>query len=509
MRVMPGAGPTIAAAVVIALLGACAGSPTLPDGPDCAHATSDGLQVVFEQVSDGELAEAYPKLTTIIGCPQFGQLESTLRHSALVVAGFVAMDLDQPAEGHSLLVRSSAMPEADADDWIGRLESARRLGLREDAIESLTELARRYPEALHELNYRAVLEVVRFGGNLAAPDSAMHELLDSLFTAAWTLPDGIQPSFLWRDLAAIELERQNPGRAQEVVGRVQSPHAIVGMRTDRRFDPLRAAMPRHFDVDGAVASELLTLYEIVQGTPRSMDAHVQLTYALLDARRYEDVLEITEYVLRRIEAASGTQAPYDDMDKVVWILDNRARALAALQRWDEAETHLRAAAQGREDGSPNVSHVINLAWFYAEAGRGDEALATLRDVGPDMSPYGFMQMHGARHAAALQAGDSAIAEESFDYLRKHQDDALETWQWALVRANLVDEAAALLIERLGDPAKRGDALRELQDYSNPPPASQRAVWDARWAEIRDREDVQVAVDAVGRIESFGIAQPGN
>jgi len=90
MRVMPGAGPTIAAAVVIALLGACAGSPTLPDGPDCAHATSDGLQVVFEQVSAGELAEAYPKLTTIIGCPQFGQLESTLRHSALVVAGFVA-----------------------------------------------------------------------------------------------------------------------------------------------------------------------------------------------------------------------------------------------------------------------------------------------------------------------------------------------------------------------------------------------------------------------------------
>lgn len=509
MRVKTGAVSTVAAVILIALLGACAGSPKLPERPECAHATGDGLQAVFKQVSDGQLAEAYPSLTTIIDCPQFGQLESGLRHSALVIAGFVAIDLDKPAEGHALLVRSSAMPEAGADDWIGRLDAARHLGLRADAIESLTQLARRHPEMVQELNYRVVLEVVRSGGGLAEAGSAMHELLDSLFTAAWTLPDGIQPSFLWRDLAAIELERQNLRRAQEVVGRVQSPHAIVSMRIDRRFDPLRDAMPRHYDVDGAVSSELLTLYEIAQGSPRSMDALVQLTYALLDARRYEDVLGITGDVLRIIERASGMEAPYDDMDMEIWILDNRARALAALQRWGEAEATLRAAALGREDGSRNVSQVINLAWFYAEAGRGDEALATLRDVGPEMSPYGLMQMHGARHAAALQTGDDAIAGESFAYLRKHQDDALKTWQWTLVRANLLDEAAALLIERLGDPMKRGDALRELQDYANPPPASQRDLWNARWAQIRGRDDVKRAVDAVGRIESFQIAQAGD
>jgi hypothetical protein len=167
---------------------------------------------------------------------------------------------------------------------------------------------------------------------------------------------------------------------------------------------------------------------------------------------------------------------------------------------------LRVAAQAQEDGSRNVSNVINLAWFYAEAGRSEEALATLQEVGRDMSPYGFMQMHGARHAAALQSGDAAIAGESLAYIEKHRDDSLDTWQWALVREDRLDEAASLLIERLQDPVMRGDALYDLQDFADPPPAPQRALWNERWEQIKSRADVREAVVAVGRIESFRIPQ---
>ena len=467
------------------------------------------MSEAMKLVASGGLAEAYPRLTEIVHCAQFDQLESEVRYSVLSLAGFVAMDLDKTGDGHGFLVRSSEMPEAQADDWIGRMEAARRLNLRQDAIESLTQIGRRWPESLKELNFRVVYEVVGYARQLPVSDPSMRELLDSLFAAGWTLPDGIEPSFLWRDLAVIELEREEFRRAQEVVGRVQAPHAVVSMRIDRRFDSLRETLPVRFDVEAAVSSELALLDEIVRRSPRSLDAVVQLTYALLDARRYDDVLEISDGIMRQMEGTSAEDAPYDDMDKWIWILDNRARALVAMERWSEAEALLRTAARNQEDGGRNVSHVINLAWFYAEAGRSDEALATLHEVGPEMSAYGFMQMHGARHVAALQKGDGAIAEESFAYLRKNRDDSLKTWQWTLVRADRLDEAAALLIERLHDPVQRGDALGELQNYANPPPASQRAVWNARWAEIRGREDVRHAVDAVGRIESFPIAQAGD
>jgi hypothetical protein len=230
---------------------------------------------------------------------------------------------------------------------------------------------------------------------------------------------------------------------------------------------------------------------------------VQLTYSQLGAGLYEDMLKTAADVLSRIESAPAKEAPYDDMDEVIWIYDNRARALARLQRWSEAEKEVRTAADRKEDGERNTSNVINLAWFYAEAGRSDEALAALLDLG-GMSTFGMMQMHGARYAAALQKGDTEIANESLAYLSEHRNDALDTWQWTLIRANRLDDAAALLIERLRDPVLRGEALRDLQDYANPHPQEQRARWNERWHQVRDRADVRRAIDAVGRIEQFRI-----
>jgi beta-barrel assembly-enhancing protease len=484
--------------------------PAFTASPDTSPPVADidvyryALASAFKQVSGGELDEAYPALLGVIRSPVFDHLEPNQRHAALLLAGLVAIDLDKVAEGHALLVRSCAMPQADGDDWFGRLDAAHRLDMREDAIESLTQLGRRWPEKLPEVNFQAVWEIVRHARHVPAKEPVLHALLNSLYEAKWTLAGGVEPSSIWRDLAALELDRNQVARAREIVRRVQSPHIVVSMRIDRRFDPLREAESRYFDVDAAVTNELAMMRSIVQRSPRSLDAVVQLTYSMLDAGRYGETLETTAEVMRRVDGAPAKQAPYDDMDKMIWILDNRARALAATQRWSEAEAMVRAAADRKEDGRRNVSNVINLAWFYAEAGRSDEALAALLDLGQDMSAYGLMQMHGARYAAALQKGDVAISNESLAYLAEHRNDALDTWQWTLVRANRLDEAAALLIERLRDPVLRGQALDDLQDYADPPPAAERAIWNARWTQIRNRADVRRAVDAVGRIERFSI-----
>jgi uncharacterized membrane protein len=503
----------VAAIVMSFLLGVCvagpAGSAETPNAtPSPEIPAVDvyryALQRALKQVSEEELADAYPALLGVIRSPVFDQLTPAEQHWALFVAGLVALDLDKPAAAHPLLVRACAMPDADGDDWVGRLNAARRMDLREDMVLSLTQIARQWPKSLEELIYQVVTETVSYAHYLPGGEAPLHQLLDSLYTARWTFPEKIEPSYMWRDLAALEIDRKQFARAKEVVSRVMSPHVVIGMRIDRRFDRLRASVPKYFDVEAAVKGELATMRAIVQRSPRSLNAIIELTYSQLGAGLYEQTLATTSEVLRKIEAAPSKEPPYDDMDKVIWIYDNRARALARMQRWSEAESEVRSAADRKEDGERNVSNVINLAWFYAEAGRSDEALATLVDLGQTMSKYGLMQMHGVRYAAALQKGDAEIANESLAYLLEHRKDSLDTWQWTLVRANRLDEAAELLIERLRDPVLRSDALYDLQDYGNPPPQAQRAIWNERWRRIRDRPDVREAIDAVGRIEKFRI-----
>lgn len=505
----------VATLMMCVLLGTGAAGPAVPaDSSDSKEIPAVdvyryALARAVQQVKDSELEEAYPALLGVIRSRVFGQLESHERHWALFVAGLVALDLGKPAEAHPLLVKASAMPQADGDDWVGRLNAARLLNQREDALQALTKVARKWPESLKELDYRVVSEIYGQAHHVPNGEAALYELLDALYVARWKLPEDIEPSYMWRDLAALDLERNKLARAQEVVSRVQSPHVVISMRIDRRFDRLREAVPQYFDVDAAVAKALVMMRSIMERSPRSLDAVVQFTYSQLAAGLYEDMLKTAADAMSRIQAAPAKEPPYDDMDKVIWILDNRARALAALQRWSEAEKEVREAADRKEGGDRNVSNIINLAWFYAEAGRSDEALATLLDIGQDMSAYGFMQMHGVRYAAALQRGDAQIANESLAYIVEHRNDAMDLWQWTLVRANRLDEAAALLIERLRDPMLRGQALDDLQDYANPPPQAQRAVWNARWIEIRERPDVRRAIDAVGRIEKFGIPSVPN
>jgi hypothetical protein len=496
---------TIVTALVAILLGACASTSTAPEQVPAIDVYRYALARAFKQVAAAELDEAYPALHGIVHSPVFDQLDSRERHAALLVTGLVASDLGKAAEGHPLLVRSSALPEATGDDWLGRLNAARMLDKQEDAVESLTQLARRWPAKLGELEEPVVWQVVRFAKYGPPGTSRLYGLLDSLYVAKWTVGDGTEPSNLWRDLAALELEGNQVNRAQEVVSRVQSPHVVVSMRVDKRFDALRERAPQAFDVDAAVANDLALRRASVERSPRSLDAIVQLTYSMLSAGLYEELLAMTADIISKVQSAPAKDAPYDDMDKLIWILDNRARALAATQRWSEAEAEVRDAANRKENGQRNVSNIINLAWFYAEANRNDEALAVLLDLG-EMSPYGHMQMHGARYIAALQKGDAVIAGESLEYLDKHRKDSLDMWQWTLVRANRLDEAAALLIERLRDPVLRNDALCDLQDYTDPPQLPQRALWVERWVQIRNRPDVRSAIDAVGRIEKFRITQ---
>ncbi len=203
------------------------------------------------------------------------------------------------------------------------------------------------------------------------------------------------------------------------------------MRVDKRFDPITKMSPEIFNIDKAVELDIAILRGIVGKSPRSLQHVIDLTYALLKARRYDEVLALTEAVTQNTD--SGKPA-YDDKENLIWILNNRAIALGGLGRRDE------------------------------------ELELLIREV----SPYGRLQLESVRHCAALQLNDKEAA------------------------------ASALLIQRLNTVSMRSDVLTEIQNYNDPADLPSLLTSRDLFTAIMARDDVQQAVNKVGRIESFNL-----
>jgi len=302
------------------------------------------------------------------------------------------------------------------------------------------QLASNWPERLADVNDVFVMRIVgkmQEDGSLAA---ARWELIDALSKSQWKLQFG-EPSKLWKDLVLHLLENGEPTRASEVALRVTAPSILIGMRADRRFEKVIASNPAHFDIAKATESNIAALRASVAEHPRSLEALMELTYALLTALRYDEVLQLTTVAIERAQAAPKDTGPFDDIDSYLnWVMDNRVLALRGLGRWDEAIRQRIVAAATLENGHVNVSHAINLAQTYADTARAADALATLAKVGDDLSPYGRMQVEIVKLSVAAQMHDNAEITRVMDYVALHRKDSEETYQIALVVANRLDEA---------------------------------------------------------------------
>ncbi len=136
--------------------------------------------------------------------------------------------------------------------------------------------------------------------------------------------------------------------------------------------------------------------------------------------------------------------------------NDTTRALAAFEEAVEVAQHL-------HDREPFVAAAISLAGALAAAGRGDEALATLEDVG-DPAPLAG-RLHFQRGLILARTGDSAGAVEALDLAESHLDEETDPAvlgrmyknrgivQLALARADEARrdlERARVLFDRLGD-----------------------------------------------------------
>lgn len=310
----------------------------------------------------------------------------------------------------------------------------------------------------------------------------------------------VEPSHFWLELARAHLEQAQIERAKEAVVRVTSPRLLLTMRVDKRFQSLLDAQPDHFDVLAAVDKEIAALEQLSKACPRLITLKAMQAQALIVARRYELAIKVTDEVLGSSGMDRVPSALYDDAPSAFpWILNARASALQGLAQWDEAEKYLRAALDLKPASQRNVSQAINLAFMYASLRRPEQAKAELRKLG-SISPYGQMQVQRVLVLAAVANDDERALRAALEDLRSDQGNSPATFQKALLDANQMDEAAAVLIRRLGDPSLRANALFDVQDYREVLPTPAAQARQRRWAELRARQDVQAAIAQVGRVE---------
>ena len=454
---------------------------------DYRNRSWDSARTKFQAIVDGGLLNG---------------LDARQRHQTLNLLAYLAMNVKDRRQAHDYAVQSTSATDAIGDDWLARLAVADTFRDPDDAIVALTMLVRKWPATLFVVDARYIYRYASFSGDTPQRREAHYALLRALFETRWKPKYVGEPSVLWVELIRLHLERGDRNAAAAVLERVDAPDALINMRADRRFDALREVNPRRLDVAAAIEAEIKFAREQVARAPNSLEPITILAVRLLQARRYAEALEVLDAALKRAASLTAESKPFTDTGEFfVWVLDYRARALIGVGRFDDAVRQRVEASSLQELGAQNVSQAINLGWTYVELHRPVEALEALRRVGTP-SGHGRVEIEGVKVLAAVQTHDQRGLQESLDYLRAHRNDGMETFQWALLDAGAMDEAADLMVERLNDVGLRAGALWALQDLAPGPDTPLAVERRARLQQLRSTARVVAALERVGRTERY-------
>lgn len=440
---------------------------------------------------------AHEALARTMAHREFGKLDIVDRRATWSRAGWMAVRTNDLRQAHTWLLRALQAGSDNIDDYYLIAQIAAELGHAGAAAGYLTALAERWPARLDDLDAGVTFAITH-----EAPEAngVERRLLEALFASGWD-NRGMGVGKLWYRLACLRLAAGDTQGIPEAIRRTDAPEALVSFRTDRRFDPWMERHAAGMDVARAAHLRVARLQDLVERRPDLLEARMELGYALLSVGRHDEVIALSDRTLAQIRAAPPGEPVFGDMRYEVWILDNRAHALARMERWDEAVAELERAALMEEQGQS-----LNLAQLLCDLGRTREAAAALA-IPARATSHGKRRAASIRHCIALQEGDRAAARKAFGDIRRYREESTTSWIDALLRAGRARDAARVLRKALADEGRGNAMLSSLQIYRTPPrlPANQ-ALFEG-WRALAQRQDIKLAAERVGRIETFDIYEP--
>jgi tetratricopeptide (TPR) repeat protein len=490
----------------------------LEENPASAQPGAPNLETVRAALSEGvnkaannELAGAIELLKPVVANPIFSQLSDQEQRLAYLVLGEAELNSEDPQEALSMLKLATQSLAAQGEDWHWRLDAAYRTRNYDDCVISLTTIAQRWPDSLSEVTDSAIVSIGLHAANTS--DDAAITLLAPLHAAKRHSEDRFEQTAdgLWFDLARAYIDRGDIAAAVPVLNDVSDVGVIISIHMDRRFDSVVARNPSHFDVRAAFSSEIEELQAASAAAPNKLEGVNALADILIISNRAEDALKLLDAAVDKGRPADGVPATFDDYDaRLNWTLNNRARALFVLGRIQEGLDAMQHGARRPENGNVNASQVINLAESFDSLGRPHDALDAVSDLSTTVtSPFGKMELFGAKACADAQLNDQVNLNVELDYMRGHSADDPGALLGALLCASDSEGAAKLIIAELRDSSARDTMLYLLQDFiipTNEPPINK--AQRLQLIAVRSRPDVTAAISLVGRISSYPLLPPG-
>ncbi len=446
-------------------------------------------------------ARADKLMDQILAAPGFQSLPAAERSNLLSRAALVAWQNERVDVARQRYAELARQGSDNPDDWYRMAGVALQQGDKNGAAEAMTEFAARWPEYLDNTSSE-LLNLLAAQGDTSSP--ARIGFQQALFDANWKGGDSSTPGNIWFLLARARLEQGDTEAARMVVRRIQEPDSLISMRADRRFDALLDPNSPRADVMLATERQIQLLRTRAQVFPDRLEPLLQLSYMLLFAGRDQEALDLSDATITRITAANSEQPAFTDLDKQVWLMNNRAIALRRMGRIDEAEAEMKRASQLGENGSDNVSQVLNLGDMACMRGNAKQA-AALAESAPtaNLSGYGKAVAASIRHCAGVVDNNTRLRRQSLAQLHELRDDAPMPYLDALIQD---DQEAALrfMQELLDSPTKRNQALDWAQDCRQPDALPGQIAARQREADFLGRADVRAAIEKVGRIQRYDV-----
>ena len=490
---------------LVVLPGVALGSVSKPSAPvatDSMTIVRGKLVDAFKLSRSGDSTASMALLQEALQLPAFAKLPPKEQQAAMLLAGAIDDDRGEYKASHEFLVKATDGAPPMLQAWQVRLDASVRIEDYRDAAHCVATIARQWPNELGSAHDH-MLYVIKHGLDVIdAPDEEL-ELLEALFDIHWTDQNGYSETY-WFELTRLLIEKGAIAKATTVAKSIHSARMAIAMRVDKRFDAVIQANKDAFDIDRMAADEIKQADIVSKEYPDKLAPLVHLQDLLNENLQYQRVIAITDDTVAKVAEGKGPAIYSDFDDYYVWMLNRRSSALQGLGRWDEAAAQLAGAAQHTENGHVNVSQILNLANLDANLLRPKEALDALAKLGQP-SPYGRMQLEKVMLKIAVQQKDEAGIREHLAYLRDNRNEAIDTWQDALLVVGDENAAADLLIERLHNPKWRNDALVEMQDYADTPVSPFYRGVETHWKNVIKRPKVREVANKVGRIESFHLA----
>lgn len=495
----------ILAAMLAGVTLAGAGSAFAADDGDAAQMAADTKAVQAAAAQD-DCAAGLSAARRLIASPRFAATPGDFRLMVLRFGAQCAHRAGQAQEALDDVRQATALPGADDDLWLERLQLGGYLKHPQDVADAAEELSEGGSHALNRVKPRLFLQVL-MAERAARRTVYAARILSALEKADYRpLALDERADRLWLDAADLAIDAGDTAGAASLLQRVDSP-ALLHARLDRRFATIVQSDPERFDILAAAKRQLAADRVTMVENPDRLGAVTTVVQDLRGLQRYDEALLLAQSALDRAAAGTAAHPAFTDQrDHLNWMQDEKAHLLIKLGRIDEALAAQRRGADIGEDGRPgNVSQTINLADMYNLVGRPRDALAILPASGGllNASPYGLAVLHAKRACALQQLGGGAEMRAELDYLAAHATENPAARLDAAMCAGDLDAAAAMIIARLQDEDDREQMLVDLCEFPDSPhPTSFEKLMDQRAAALRRRPDVQAAIAKVGHIETL-------